>query len=183
MLTDEELTTRLRAALRDSVPEMAYAGPMPRVRRRAGLAATSVLAAAAALALVPAVLDQRDGTSSPVEPGASPGMGPSVQEGHTVVRTLDLGGVRLTYAEVDGMPGDLYFVLGPDLSLPADAEKVDIDFPGDVWFAHASSGDEPQVYVRPGDSSMLFGLLAPGWTRQQLVDLLEHPAQVQRGQR
>jgi hypothetical protein len=183
MLTDEELTTRLGAALRDSVPEMAYAGPMPRVRRRAGLAATSVLAAGAALALVPAALEWSDGTSSPTAPGIGPGTGHSLQQGHTVIRTLDLGGVRLAYADVDGMPGELYFVVGPDLSVPPDAEKVAVDFPGDVWFVHAATGDEPQVYVRPGDSSMLFGLLAPGWTRQQLIDLLEHPVKVQRGKR
>ncbi len=32
MLTDEELTTRLSAALHDGAPELTYAGPVPRVR-------------------------------------------------------------------------------------------------------------------------------------------------------
>jgi hypothetical protein len=29
---------------------------------------------------------------------------------------------------------------------------------------------------------MLYGLYGPGWTRQQLINLLEHPAAAQRGQ-
>jgi hypothetical protein len=78
------------------------------------------------------------------------------------------------------MPGPLY----RDLSLPADARKVDLDTPGDVevWFVEDSASGEPQAYVRPADSSMLYGLYGPGWTRQQLINLLEHPAAAQRGQ-
>ena len=55
MLTDEELSTRLSTAFHESIPDLTYAGAVPQVRTRGtGLAATSVLAAAAALALTPA---------------------------------------------------------------------------------------------------------------------------------
>ena len=184
MLTDEELTTRLGAALRDSVPEMTYTGPVPRVRRRGGLAATSVLVAATGIALTPAVLERGESPLPQAEPSARPGANHSALPGHTVIRTLDFAGLHLTYAEVDGRPGPLYFVIGPDLNLPADAEKADLDTPGDfdVWFADDSASGEPQVFVRPPDSSMLFGLYGAGWSRQQLTHLLEHPAAAQRGQ-
>jgi hypothetical protein len=184
MLTDEELTTRLEAALRDSVPEMTYAGPVPRVRRRGGLAATSVLAAATALALTPAALERGQSPSPQAVPSARPGAHHSAPPGHTVIHTLNFAGLHLTYAEVDGLPGPLYMFIGPDVSLPADAEKVDLDTAGDVevWFVDDPASGEPQVYVRQPDSSMLFGLYGQGWSRQQLITLLEHPEAAQRGQ-
>jgi hypothetical protein len=184
MLTDEELTTRLRAALRDSVPEMTYTGPVPQVRGRGGLAATSVLAAATALVLTPAALERDQSPSPQPVPSARPDAHQSAPLGHTVIRTLDFAGLHLSYAEVDGLPGPLYLVGGPDLSLPADAKKVDLDFPGDidVWFVDDPASGDPQLYVLPSDSSTLFGLYGPGWTREQLIDLLEHPMAAQRGE-
>lgn len=184
MLTDEELTTRLAVALRDSVPEMTYAGRVPQVRRRGGgLAAASVVAAATTVALVPAALDHAKSPS----PGASPSSPPGARTAtppHRVLHTLDFAGLRLTYAEVVGERGLLYFVVGPDLGLPAGAEKVDVDTPGnlDVWFVDDSAAGEPQLYARSPDSSMLFGLYGEGWTREQLIFLLEHPTAAQRGQ-
>jgi hypothetical protein len=67
---------------------------------------------------------------------------------------------------------------------PADAEKLDLDTPGDVdvWFVDGSAPGDPQVYVRSPDSSMLFGMYGPGWTREQLIYLFEHPLAAQRGQ-
>ena len=184
MLTDEELTRRLEAALRDSVPEMTYTGPVPRVRARGGLAGTSVLAAAAAMALTPAALERGESPSQQSGPSTTLGAHHSSPPGNTVIRTLDFAGLHLTYAEVHGMPGPLYLVIGHNLSLPADAQKVDLDTPGDVevWFVEDPASGEPQAYVRPADSSMLYGLYGPGWTRQQLIYLLEHPAAAQGGQ-
>jgi hypothetical protein len=183
MLTDEELTTRLGAVLRDSVPELTYAGTVPKVRRRGGLAATSVLTAATALALVPAGLNRLD---DPPQAGtdAGPDARHSPRTGHTVVRTVDVGGMHLTYAEVDGKPGPLYLVIGPDLSLPADAKEADLDTPGEarVWFVDAPAPGEPQVYVRTPASPMLYGLYGDGWTHEQLSHLLEHPMAAQRGE-
>jgi hypothetical protein len=96
MLTDQELTRRLGAALRDSVPEMTYAGPVPRVRARGGLAVTSVLAAAAALALTPAALERAESPSAQSGPSTTPGAHQSSPPGNTVIRTLDFGGLHLT---------------------------------------------------------------------------------------
>jgi len=110
------------------------------------------------------------------------------------MHTIDFGGLRLSYAAVDGEErGPLYFVGGPSLSVPADAERFDVDAPVEVWFdPHAASG-RPQVYTvshacpdtvgRCADYSgpYVWGLLAPGWTREQLLELFEHPVQVQRG--
>jgi hypothetical protein len=183
MLTDEELTRRLSAAFHEGVPELTYAGTAPQVRRRGtGLAATSVLAAAAALVLTPAALQRGADRPPSSVPSADPGVHDTGPQGHTVIRTVDLGGLHLTYAQMDAM-GPLYFTVGPDLSLPPDAEKADIDAAGnaDVWFVDNPPSGEPQAYVKPKDSSMLYGLLAPGWTREQLIDLFEHPVAVQQG--
>jgi hypothetical protein len=179
MLTDEELTSRLTTAFQESVPELTYTGRVPRVRRSATLATMSVLAAATALALAPHAL-QRGPEPAPqgalsVRPsGQSP-----TRAGHTVTRTLDVAGLRLTYASVDGSPGPLYFVLGPDTGVPAGAEQVDVGLPVDVWFVDDPAPGDPQVLIRTHDASTLYGLLAPGWTHQQLLDLLEHGSQQQ----
>jgi hypothetical protein len=193
MLTDEELTTRLSAALHDGAPPLTYAGPVPHVRRGStGLAATSFLAATAALVLTPAALQHGDGSAPDAGPGTSRGPGPST--GPRVVRTLDLGGVHLSFATTDGDPGPLYAVGGNDLQVPDDAEKVDVPgVPGEYWFAKNPVGDEPQVYVghrlcpdttdgcdgKPAQLEV-FGILAPGWTRDQLMQLLEHPVATER---
>jgi hypothetical protein len=196
MLTDEELTTRLSAALHDGVPPLTYAGPVPRVRRGAtGLATTSVLAAAAALVLTPAALQHGDGRVPDAGPGSSRDPGPST--GSRVVRTLDIGGVHLSFATTSGDPGPLYAVGGNDLQVPPDAEKVDVPgVPGEYWFAQDPVGDEPQVYVGhrlcPDTTDgcngkpphlVVFGILAPGWTRDQLMRLLEHPVATEDGRR
>jgi hypothetical protein len=191
MLTDEELTTRLSTAFHESVPELTYAGPVPQVRRRGtGLATTSVMAATAALVLTPAAL-QRGGERSPE---SVPSLGTHHDhQGRTVTRTLELGGIRLLFASVDGDLGPLYLVLGDNLAVPPDAQKVDLGVPFDVWFVDHPASGEPQVYVGhrtcpdtidgcAGSPPPLevYGILAPGWTHEQLVDLLEHPVDVQR---
>lgn len=191
MLTDEELTTRLSAALGESLPELSYAGPVPRVRgSRAGLAATSAMAATATLVLLPAALQNGDGRA----PNAVPSHDTSPSKGPRVVRTVDLGGVRLSFATTAGNdPGPLYAVLGNDLQVPPDAEKVDVDTPGQYWFAKDPGPGEPQVYVGhvtcpdttvgcDGGQPRLevYGILAPGWTRDQLMQLLDHPVRTAR---
>ncbi len=139
-----------------------------------------MLVGATALALAPAALDRGETPSPLAEPSASPGAQRSASPGHTVIRTLDFGGLHLTYAEVDGMPGPLYLVVGDDLTPPADAEKLDLDTPGvDAWFVADPASGEPQLYVKPRDSSRFFGIYGQGWTREQLVYLLEHPLEAQ----
>ena len=79
-----------------------------------------------------------------------------------MLRTLDFAGIRLTYAEIDGVAGHLYFVVGDDLRLPAHAEKVDVDTPGnlEVWVVDDSAAGEPQLYARSPHSPMLFVSMA-----------------------
>jgi hypothetical protein len=194
MLTDDELTTRLGAALRETVSEIEYGGRVPRVRHHGGLATTSVLAAAAALALVPVAVEQGHDRA----PHAVPSLGPHTHRpppaGRTTIHTVDFGTLRLSYASVDGLPGPLYFVGGPDLRLPADAEKLDLGLRVDIWYVPDAAAGDPDLYLRPrggcpstqegctpGDTPPLYGLLAAGWTRPQLVGLLEHPVEVQGG--
>ena len=180
MLTDEELTTRLRVAFHETATDLSYAGRVPRVRRTGGLAATSALAAAAALALAPAALE-RDQVS---RPQAVPSTRPTATPGHQAVRTLRLGNLRFVYASADGIRGRLYFVLGPDFGVPPDAEKADIDAAGgaDVWFAKDPGQGDPQVYVKAKGSSMVYGIFGEGWSREQLTFLLQHPVAAERGQ-
>jgi hypothetical protein len=194
MLTDEELTTRLSAALHDGAPELTYAGPVPHVRGpRVALAATSALAAAAALALTPAALQPGDRRApEATESTGSVDRGPGPAPVHAV-HTLDLGGLRLTDASVTGDHGaGLFYAVGNDLGIPPDAEKVDVGLPVDVYFAANPTGDDPQVYVAyracpdtndpctsPGPRHV-YGIVAPGWTREQLMQLLEHPVRTER---
>jgi hypothetical protein len=191
MLTDEELTARLSAAFHESLPELTYAAPVPHVRRHGtGLAATSALAVAATLVLVPAALQQNDVRA----PDATPSAPVTSPWGHRVVRTLDIAGLHLSFATTNGDPGPLYAVLGDDLKVPDDAEKVDVDTPGEYWLAKNPASGEPQVYVGhrlcpdttagcDGQAPRLeiYGILAPGWTRAQLMQLLEHPVATQSG--
>lgn len=194
MLTDEELTTRLSAAFHEALPELTYAGPVPHVRRSGtGLAATSAVTAVATLVLLPAAIQRDDSRTPNAVPDGSP-RAPSSQPEQRVVRTLDIAGLHLTFASTEGDPGPLYLVGGPDLTVPPDAEQVDVDVPGRVWFVdHPASGD-PQVYVAqrtcPDTTAgcngappqrHVYGILAPGWTREQLRQLLEHPVATQRG--
>ncbi len=184
MLTDEELTTRLSAVFHDGVPELTYAGPVPRVRGpRAGLAAPSVMAATAALVLVPSALQHDSGRTPDAVPGTG---GPGTVSKHAV-HTLDIAGLHLSDASVGGRPGPLYAAVGPHLTIPPDAEKVDVGLPVDVYLAKNPAGGEPQVYVESRSCpdtndpcptpppTHVYGILAPGWTRQQLLDFLEHP--------
>lgn len=179
MLTDEELTARLGAAFDETAPELTYGGRVPHVRRTGGLAATSVLAAATVLALAPAALEREQGTPPPAVPTTSP----SPQAGPRVTRIVDLGGLRFAYAQVGGLPHLLYFVGGSDLQVPPDAEKADIGAAGgaEVWFAHDPKEGDPQVYVQPKGSSMVYGMYGPGWTRGELTSLLQHPVQDEQG--
>jgi hypothetical protein len=179
MLTDEELTARLSAAFERSVPELEYAGAVPRVRHRGGLAATSVLAVTAALALAPAALQHdrsADPGAVPSRTGHAPSGGHSLTRPvtHTVTHTLDLGSLHLTYATTSGQSG-LFFLLGPGgVPVPPDAQKVDLGIPAQVWFASDPGPHEPQVYVEPAGSTYTYGLLGQGWTRQEFIDLLQH---------
>jgi hypothetical protein len=175
MLTDEELTERLGRAFRASTQELEYSGRVPRVRRVGGGTVGSVLAVTTtALALTPAALQHgADSPAGTVSDGRA-GTPHATAGGRHVVHTFDLGPLRLTYATVTDEQGDL-FLVGPDLTPPPDAEKVDLDIPADVWFAAHPTGDDPQVYIRPSPTSDTYGIVARGWTRQQLIHLLEHP--------
>jgi hypothetical protein len=171
MLTDDELATRLGTAFHESVPELEYAGAMPRVRHRGGLAATSVLAATAALALTPAALQHTDDRA----PVALPSAGQSThdQTGRTGIRTLTVAGLHLTYAATADQSA-LAFEVGDAVTLPPDAQKVDVDIPAEVWLVADPATGDPAMYVRADGTTPLYGVVAPGWTRQQLIDLLEH---------
>src|SRR5262245_3148485 len=147
MLTDEELTTRLSAAFHESVPELTYAGPVPQVRRNhTGLMATSALAAAAALVLMPAALQRGEDGASRLAPSANPGEHESSSAGRHVY-TLDLGGVRRSFASSADDPGDIYFMFGPDMTLPPDVEKLDLGLPYDVWLVDNPASGQPQIYI------------------------------------
>ena len=190
MLTDDELTARLGAAFHETASGMEYGGPVPHVRQHGGLATTSVLAATAALALAPVALHQGHDPAPDSLPSVGPATPRSGPAGRTTIHTVEFGDLRLSYASVAGTPGPLYFVGGPSLSLPASAEKLDLGLPVDVWYDPDATQGEPSLYTRhrggcpdttqgctPGYTPQLIGLLAPGWTKAQLVDLLEHPVQ------
>jgi len=196
MLTDEELAARLGAAFRETVSEIKYGGAVPRVRHRGGLATISVLAAAAAtvaVALAPTAVQRGQNRTADAMPSLGPVTRHSPSSGRTLTHTVDFGSLRLSYASVDGKPGPLYFTGGAHLRLPASAEKLNLHLPVDVWYVPNAAAGQPDAYTRPrggcpdtvqgctpGYRPRLIGLVAPGWTREQLLDLFEHPVQTQR---
>jgi hypothetical protein len=200
MLTDEELTAGLSSAFHESVPELGYARPLPRVPRRgvsAGVVTTSALAAATAIVLTPAALQHDAGRVPQAGPGSTDATHHSspVERRHRAARTLDVAGLHLSSASVAGDPGPLYFVGGDGLAVPDDAQQVDLGLSVDVFFAAHPTGEDPQVYIRyracpdtvdgcdgAPPPTHVYGVLAPGWTRQQLMQLMEHPVKTQRAQ-
>jgi hypothetical protein len=185
MLTDEELGTRLTVAFHEGTAGLSYAGPVPQVRRsRAGLVATSAMAAAAAVALVPTALGHDDGRAPSSAPTSS---ATDASSGDRIGRALGIPGLDLTHASAAGAPDLLYAALGSDLRVPDDAEKVDLGLPVDVYFAKNPAEGEPQVYLVSHSCpdtddpcptpppTHVAGILAPGWSRAQLIDFLQHP--------
>lgn len=171
MSTDDELTTRLSAALHESVPELTYAGRVPQVRRGPGaLAATTAVAAGTALALAPIALQGGDGRAPDATPTTSVH---THRPGHAQRQTLQVAGLRLTYATAAGHLS-LFYTGGDGLTLPPDAQQADLGIAAEVWFVDDPAEGDPAMYVRAPGSSMIYGVVAPGWSRQDLTDLLLH---------
>lgn len=171
MLTDEELTSRLSAALRETVPELTYAGRVPQVRRGpGGLAATTAVAAGTTLALAPVALQGGQGRSPDAIPSTSVH---THRPGHAQRHTLMVAGLRLTYATTAGHLS-LFYTGGDGLTLPPDAQRADLGIAAEVWFVDDPADGDPAMYVRGPGSSMIYGIIAPGWTRQELTDLFLH---------
>jgi hypothetical protein len=85
-------------------------------------------------------------------------------------------GIRLAVpGDHDGSPGELYARLST--TLPKDARPV----PLSGTDAKAWTGKDPAtganalfVKASTGNGGRLFSVVAPGWTTDQLVDLLKH---------
>jgi hypothetical protein len=120
---------------------------VPHVHHRRGLAATSVLAGATALALAPAALQQTQDRAPDAVPSARPGVHHSPPAGPSVTHTLDVAGLHLTYAATAGRSG-LVFEIGNVIGLPPDAQKVDVDVP-----ARCGSRPSPRRESRPCTSA------------------------------
>ena len=147
MLTDEELTTRLSAAFHEACPKLTYAGPVPHVAGAAPGSPRPPPWPSPDMVLVPAALAERpSGPRRRTERWAH--LGKRESSGHRVVRTLDIAGLHLSFATTKGDPGPVYAVLGDNLEVPEDAEKVDVNTPGQYWFREKPPSGEPQVYGR-----------------------------------
>jgi hypothetical protein len=190
VLTDDQLTDDLTAAFRAATSDLTYAGRVPTPRPSA-LTALPVLAAAAALVVVPAVVDQRDdqagapsatdtpsaGTTASASPSSSVAPAPR-GPAELVTETVRLAGYRLSYTRPAGAgQGRLHAVGG--VALPADAVEVPGGGPvpgSSAWTGlDAETGDAALFVSVTGDPGAIFELTGPGWTPEQLVEVNRSP--------
>jgi hypothetical protein len=188
VLTDDQLTDDLTAAFRAATSDLTYAGRVPTPRPSA-LTALPVLAAAAALVVVPAVVGQRDDQAGAPSATGSPSAGATASPSSSVApaprgpaelvtETVRLAGYRLSYTRPAGAgQGRLHAVGG--VALPDDAVEVPGGGPvpgSSAWTGlDAETGDAALFVSLTGDPGELFELTGPGWTPEQLVDVNRSP--------
>ncbi|GAB3200279.1 hypothetical protein GCM10027062_19280 [Nocardioides hungaricus] len=172
MLTDDDLTTELRAAFRDTTTDLRYAGRVPTPRNR--LAVGVPLAATAVAAATLAVVWAGSAEAPAPAPEATPTQGPVAPR--MVTDTIRVAGYSFTYRYAAGEQpvNDLYAMLG-DVSLPADAKPIDAPEGVKAWAGTDDGSGDRGVWVRPSTAigGAMYAVLSPTWTDEQLASLLE----------
>ena len=171
MLTDDDLTTELRAAFRGATDEMEYAGEVPSLRRPL-VTAVPLVATAATIAALAVVWANPPEAATPVTE-VTPSQTPSKPT--LVTDTIEVVGFTFTYQHAVGeeRAHDLYAMLG-DVALPDDAQPIEAPAGTKAWVGtDAASGDHGIWVDAPTRNyAGLFAVLSPTWTTDQLADLL-----------
>lgn len=169
MLTDDDLTTELRAAFRDATGDLRYAGKVPTPRNRLALGVP--LAASAAVVATLAVVWANASDAPAPEPEAVPPVG-----SHTprVTDRIEVAGFSVSYLARETRTNDLYAVDG--VSLPDDAQPIDAPAGVRAWIGKDPGTGDLGVWVETPtrNGGELFAVLSPSWTLEQLADLLRH---------
>lgn len=173
MLTDDDLTTELRAAFRSATVEMEYAGEVPSLRRPL-VTVVPLVATAATVAALAVVWASSPETAAPL-PDATPSQTPA--NPNLVTDTIEVAGYTFSYRHAPGdeRAHDLYAMLG-DVTLPADAEPIDAPAGAKAWVGtDPASGDHGLWVDAPTrNNGGLFAVLSPTWTTDQLADLFHN---------
>jgi hypothetical protein len=173
MLTDDQLTTQLRAAFRDATDDLRYAGRVPTPRNPYAVA----VPAAASVAVV-ATLAGVWATSGPDEPVRTPQAHPSQAAHRMITSTIHVAGYTFSYRHAAGVEGDddLRAVTNPGAA-PADAKPVDppagaIDGVRAWVGTDPASGDNAIWVQSPSrNDGRVFALMSSSWSQDELVDL------------
>jgi len=172
MLTDDDLTTELRAAFRGVTDDLEYAGKVPTLRRPLVPAVPLVATAAtvSALAVVWA--------SSPDAVAPAPDTAPTSQapaQPKQVTDTITVVGYTFTYKHAVGeeRAHDLYAMFG-EVTLPDDAQPIDAPVVVKAWVGTDPASGDHGVWVKAPtrNDASVFAVLSPTWTTEQLTDLL-----------
>ncbi|WP_300682107.1 hypothetical protein [Nocardioides sp.] len=166
MLTDDELTSQLGGAMRESAQPLRYAGPMPRARRGPNGAWVAVPAMAAAAAVGVAVIHDQAPTGAPQVTATGtprPGTNDAV-----VTDTFTVAGytVSVRHRAGDRLADDAVIVDGP---APAGAERLRIDGSAQAWLGTDAQGRNGLWVISPvRNGGRSFGIVSPTWSKATL---------------
>jgi hypothetical protein len=178
MLTDDDLTLELEAAVRSGTADLAYNGRR-RPRRIAPvavpLAAATVAITAVAISVTtsgPAPAPTAAPTAAPT--GTSTGTAPTATGTPMVTDTIRLAGFTLTYQHARGETAPLYATM--DASLPDGVTAVSAPDGVQAWVGKdpVHGGNALWVKAPTRNDGRLFALHSDSWTTDQLVDLFHH---------
>lgn len=173
MLTDDDLTTELRAAFHGATDDLRYAGrvPAPRNRVAVGVPLAASAAVVATLAVVWANAPETAEAPVATPPSESPltgGYAPRIVHAKIRIAGFALAGT--------GPADDLYAKVGADVALPDGARPIDAPEGVKAWVGTDPRTGDHGVWVEAPtrNAGALFAVLSPTWTTQQLADLFHH---------
>jgi hypothetical protein len=193
-LDDDTLARELGVAFRASTADLRYSGRRrPPVQPVAALPALGVAATVAAVAVVAIHGGTSTGGETPSAGGHTLPVAPSTTSG-AGVQTIRLAGFSIRYERTaDGRARGVKLVVPADdsapdtlhvqqsVDLPYGARPVKLaDSDARAWIGKSPTTGDNTLYVRaPGQAGgPIFAVVAPGWTTDQLVDLLTDPRPV-----
>jgi hypothetical protein len=180
MLTDDDLTSELRAAFQSATADLRYDG-----RTRPAHTRTVVLpvvvaasfAAAAAIGVAATGGHHRQAPLTVVGPAVHPSEATSTK---LVTKTIKLAGFTVTYRSPAGDPPPVYAYVGFH-HIPRGLREVHLTgTKAKAWVGKDPRNGRNAVYVKAPtrNGGNLFALESSQWTQHQLVHLLKHGSNV-----
>ena len=180
MLTDDDLSRQLGGAFRESTEDVTYAGRVPTPRSAAttiGVPLASTAAVVAALAVVWASApDTDDATPPTAAPSATPAPTPDAPAPKLVTEKIEVAGFTFSYRHAAGetRADDLY--ADGHVTVPDDATPIEAPEGVKAWLGKDPESGDNAVYVKAPtrNGGVVFALLSPTWTTDQLADLFHN---------
>ena len=162
MLTDDDLTTELRAAFRDATGDLRYAGRVPAPRSRLALGVPLAASAAVVATLAVVWANAPEDAGAPVADPPATSHAPS----HVVHAKIRVAGFALSGT---GPADDLHW--SASVPLPDDATPIDAPEGVQAWVGTAGAEHGLWVVAPTRNEGDLFVVLSPTWSTDQLEDL------------